>query len=398
MIRPALPLLLLAIPASALPEAPPAQFRAQTIDAELKIGYGVAIADVDGDGKPDIVLADARETRWYRNPNWQKHTLTGSLTQEDHVCIAARDIDGDQRAEIAVGGEWNPGDTLTSGAVFSLEAPADRSTPWKSTRLHHEPTVHRMNWVKERESNHFLAVLPLHGCGNKNGEGAGIRFLGYQPPNATEKDWQHFLIHEGFHMAHNFQPLVWQPGDKGESMLVAEKEGIHLISKQEEQWKSRRLTTRGAGEVQVGKLPDGGRFIATIEPMHGNQVVIYPEKKHAYETRILADDTLKQGHALVAADFLGLGYDQVAAGWREKAGDDQKVGIRLYIPTDESGATWKLHSVIDDNKMACEDMKAADLNGDGCPELIASGRATRNLVIYWNDNKSSQTVPKSNDQ
>ena len=35
--------------------------------------------------------------------------------------------------------------------------------------------------------------------------------------------------------------------------------------------------------------------------------------------------------------------------------------------------------------MACEDLKIADLNGDGKPDIIASGRATKNLVIYWNE-------------
>lgn len=34
--------------------------------------------------------------------------------------------------------------------------------------------------------------------------------------------------------------------------------------------------------------------------------------------------------------------------------------------------------------MAFEDLQAADLDGDGKPELIASGRYTKNLKIYRN--------------
>ena len=256
----------------ALPEA---AFEAQVIDDKITVGYGLAVADLDGDGKVDILLADSDRTVAYRGPNWEMRELTGKLTKKDHVCLCAKDLDGDNKAEIAVGAEWNPGDTKTSGAVFSLNGSADCFAKRGVTELHREPTVHRMHWVGEKGGKNFLAVLPLHGPGNVSGEGEGINFLGYRP----EKDWKTFLIHKGFHLAHNFDPVRWDRSGN-ESILVACKEGVHLLYPGgKNQWTARQMTEKGAGEVRLGKLPNGNRFITSIEPIHGNEVVINPEAK-----------------------------------------------------------------------------------------------------------------------
>jgi hypothetical protein len=79
---------------------------------------------------------------------------------------------------------------------------------------------------------------------------------------------------------------------------------------------------------------------------------------------------------------LHLGYDQVLAGWRypDKQGN---VGIKMYIPKNKNFSAWEI-SWIDVNGMACEDLKIADLNGDGKPDIVASGRGTHNVKIYWN--------------
>ena len=53
------------------------------------------------------------------------------------------------------------------------------------------------------------------------------------------------------------------------------------------------------------------------------------------------------------------------------------------MKTDADGMQWQSHW-IDDNGMACEDIQVMDMNGDGKPDIVASGRATQNLKIYWN--------------
>src|SRR5690606_1673776 len=126
------------------------RFEEQVIDNNVSIGYGLAIGDVDGDWKPDILLADKKQFVWYRNGDWKRFVMVDNLTESDNVCIAARDIDGDGKVEVAVGAQWNPGetsDTLKSGAVHYLIRPKDPTQAWQPVKLHHEPVTHRMRWV-----------------------------------------------------------------------------------------------------------------------------------------------------------------------------------------------------------------------------------------------------------
>src|SRR5262245_6972218 len=180
------------------------RFRTVEIDSKIEIGYGVAVADVDGDGKPDILLADKKQIVWYRNPGWEKFVIAENLTKLDNVCLAAADLDGDGKAEVAVGAGWNPSDTVGSGAVFYLIAPKDRTQKWTAVQLPHEPTVHRMKWLRDASGHFQLLVVPLHGRGNKDGEGVGVRLLTYQMPYSLPDSWRTNVLNDSWHLTHNF--------------------------------------------------------------------------------------------------------------------------------------------------------------------------------------------------
>jgi hypothetical protein len=376
---------------SGLTTAQTPNFQPQTIDSKVAIGYGLAIGDVDGDRKPDILLADKTQIVWYRNGDWKRFVMAENLTARDNVAIAARDIDGDGKVEVAVGAQWNPGetsDTTQSGSVQYLIRPADPTQRWEAVPLPHEPTTHRMKWVRMAQGKYSLVVVPLHGRGNRNGEGAGVRILAYIKPENPRDAWQTVLLDDSLNMTHNFDvaPL---PGTDAERIVVGGKQGAVTIKPRDGKWAEKsgeRVSgvgeRRGIGEIRQGRLGSAG-FITAIEPMHGNDLAVYILGDQP--ARHLLTDTFAEGHALATADLLGLGRDQIVAGWRnpDAAG---KVGIKLFVPTDEAGSRWESH-VIDDNTMATEDLAVADLDGDGRPEIIAAGRATKNLIIYWNKSK-----------
>jgi hypothetical protein len=238
--------------------------------------------------------------------------------------------------------------------------------------------------------------VPLHGRGNKNGEGAGVKILGYKVPADPKQEWKTEVINDALHMTHNFDPARFS--DAG-GLLVAGKEGVFDLVHSREGWRSRQWIGKrdndsafaGCGEVRAGnwksvqpaKLPG---FIATIEPMHGTQLAIYtPPSSDAANglwDRQVIDSSFKEGHALACGDLLGLGSDQIVAGWRLKNAAG-KVGIKLYWTSDSSSKDWK-ETLVDDDTMACEDLCLTDLDGDGKLDIVAAGRATKNVKIYFN--------------
>jgi hypothetical protein len=60
--------------------------------------------------------------------------------------------------------------------------------------------------------------------------------------------------------------------------------------------------------------------------------------------------------------------------------------VRVYKCRDAAGRVWE-RQVVDPGGVAVEDLAAADLNGDGRIDLIAVGRKTKNVRVYWNEEK-----------
>jgi len=126
--------------------------------------------------------------------------------------------------------------------------------------------------------------------------------------------------------------------------------------------------------------------MATIEPWHGHQAVVYTPAATSFQhNRFVVDDQLKGGHAIGFADFDKDGVQDLLVGFREKAGPKNLPGLNLYeLEIDPTNKVTSTKHVIDDGGMATEDALAADMNGDGWPDVVAFGRATHNIKYYEN--------------
>jgi FG-GAP-like repeat len=417
-------LLTLAVAAAACPSfaADFPKFKMQEIDTGLKIGYAVLVADINGDGKPDIVVVDQHKVVWYENPGkpgmeWKKRVILDGKTRPDNVCAAAVDIDGDGLPEIVLGSAWKPFDTTNAAQLSWLKRGKSLDDEWT---LHpipcDEPTIHRVRVADiDGSGKPSVIVAPLMGKdATQKGnwmDGRPVRILAYKIPEKDpekKENWKPIVLSEELHVVHNIWPTseVFMTEGRGPfipPIFAVSYEGVHEFTREKDKWSTTRIGVgnqanpkgnRGASEIKNGGLGKGAGVLATIEPWHGNQVVTYTRPKTGEKLwdRHVIDEQLRWGHAVWFADLDGDGIDELIVGVRDdpnpKAGDTfkERRGVRIYKCTDGKGAKWE-RMILEDGGVAVEDLVAADLDGDGKIDIIAVGRATGNCRIYWNQGK-----------
>jgi hypothetical protein len=144
---------------------PPVQFREHVID-HLPGAYQCSVADMNGDGKPDIIAlsGDQSVIAWYENPTWKKHLLTTAT--HGNIDIAAYDLDGDGNTEIAVASEFDLGNTQNGGRLQWYKAGADVTAEWIEHDFAKLPTAHRLRWADwDGDGKKELVVVPILGPG-----------------------------------------------------------------------------------------------------------------------------------------------------------------------------------------------------------------------------------------
>jgi hypothetical protein len=378
----------------ALRAADPPAFQGTTIARDLKAGYQLVVADLNRDGKPDIIVVDERSTElaWYENPSWQRHVLAADVPRT--INLDVYDYDGDGIPEIAMGHHFEVSPERSVGNVAILKSGADPRQPWTAREIDRVPTVHRLRWIDLRgDGKKVLLVAPMIGLQARPPEYADQVPVYLYRPGVWKRE---VFTERPRGILHSIFPVRWQ--GRGEQLMTADFLGLRVLLPRGpveiSRGDPRPCPQCGSSEVKMGHL-GRRRFLAAIEPWHGNQVVVYTEAGGKWQRHVV-EDGMVNGHALAVGDVDGDGRDEIVAGFRGK-------GFQLYLFTadDAAGARWTRH-VLDAGGMAAADCKIADFDGDGQPEIVCAGASTGNVKLYKRQraaagalNRSSEPVKKT---
>jgi hypothetical protein len=354
-------------------------FEAHTLASDLTGGYQVVACDLNNDGKLDLIAlaSNMSELVWFENPSWQRHVIATGLVRM--INLAAYDFDGDGIPEIALAYGFSSNAAQSSGKLAILHHNGDPRQLWERKEFDQLPTSHRLRWANIDGSGHKVLInAPLTAADASAPDYHGHVPLVYYEPGK----WHRQLIgdaEEG--VVHGIFITDWDSNGR-DAILLGGFLGVHLYCYgANTQWTRTEIAKGdpapwpkgGNSDIAVGTL-NHERFLAGIEPWHGNQVVVYREA-HGDWNREVIDNTLLDAHTVVTADLDKDGSDEIVVGFRGKP-----YGVYIYK---FDGRHWN-RQILDSGDMSAAACAVADLDGDGRPDIACIGSATHNLKWYRN--------------
>jgi hypothetical protein len=182
---------------------------------------------------------------------------------------------------------------------------------------------------------------------------------------------------------HGIYVTDWN-GDGRDDIFTASFEGLHVLVGQKDGSYERQFLNKGnpsawpkGGSSDVTTVRAGGkRFLAAIDPWHGNEFAMYVPAGGTWERRVL-DASIVEGHTVLAVDLNGDGDEEVVYGSRREGGTLRKAVFDRKKKEWDTATIW-------DGKIGTASCAALDVEDDGRMDLACIGGASQNLVVFFN--------------
>jgi hypothetical protein len=317
------------------------------------------VGDLNVDGKIDVIIGGSKGPLvWYRNPDWKKFIIADG--GYNTVAAAAVDIDCDGDLDLALGG------------VVWFENPGPNGDPSKGPWSAHEVEKRRghdlLGADLDGDGKVDLVMRDQSSFGSKTGHSVFL-YKQVSPDKWAVRELR-CAAGEGIQVAD-------LNGDRRPDIVIGgswfENSGDLLHGP----WTEHVFSTEWNyphTKVAVGDLNGDGRpdiVLAPAELQGGRHRIAWYEAPAAatagaWKQHVVEEPVETVVHALAAADFNGDGKLDLAAARMHQGTSPQDVVVYLNAG---GGLNWRRQRIA---TTGSHDIVAADLDGDGRPDLLGA--------------------------